>query len=327
MRRDSRMFSHTRLAMLLLALGTPAFAQHVSGPQGAGASGGHAGGFHGGFTSSPPVTHSFSNPGFRGAPPPSGAFHGAPVGGVRPGPAQGAQSPGYGYSRPPYGPGMVRFAPRIGSQLPYAGAASSHRFPVNPVQERQGRYFPPRRSYPQNYLPGYPFGYPGTYPGVVGWNVLDLDALNWNGADWNPNTEDDSAATLADNAQQQQGAPNPAYEQQMNAYSYPQPGSQQQPLPEPAEEQPAPSATSQPAPLGPTAATASPAPLRPEDPITIVFKDGRPPLQVSNYALTRNAILLTSPRLHEISLTEVDLPATERVNHDAGLEFALPQAQ
>ncbi len=62
------------------------------------------------------------------------------------------------------------------------------------------------------------------------------------------------------------------------------------------------------------------------DAVTILFKDGRPPLQVRNYALTRSALYLTGQHFYEIPLSDIDLPATQRLNWNAGVAFRLPDA-
>ncbi len=69
-----------------------------------------------------------------------------------------------------------------------------------------------------------------------------------------------------------------------------------------------------------------PAPQREEDAVTLFFRDGRPPEQIRNYALTRRSLLITGPRMREIPLDELDLVLTERVNRAAGVEFRLPQS-
>ncbi len=68
----------------------------------------------------------------------------------------------------------------------------------------------------------------------------------------------------------------------------------------------------------------SPNPPDEEETVTLVFKDGRPPLQVRNYILTRSAIYLTGKHFNEILLSDIDLQATQRVNWDAGVTFRLP---
>ena len=61
-----------------------------------------------------------------------------------------------------------------------------------------------------------------------------------------------------------------------------------------------------------------------EEAVTLIFKDGRPPEQIRNYALTRTALYVPGRHMREIPLEQLDLPATERVNHDAGITFQLP---
>ena len=63
-----------------------------------------------------------------------------------------------------------------------------------------------------------------------------------------------------------------------------------------------------------------------EDTIVVFFKDGRPPLQVQNYALTRSTLLITGQPMQQIPLAEIDLPTTQRVNRALGVDFGLPQA-
>lgn len=61
-----------------------------------------------------------------------------------------------------------------------------------------------------------------------------------------------------------------------------------------------------------------------EEVVTILFKDGRPPLQIRNYILTRSALYLAGEHFNEIPLAEIDLPATQQVNWNAGVTFRLP---
>ncbi len=67
-----------------------------------------------------------------------------------------------------------------------------------------------------------------------------------------------------------------------------------------------------------------PAPPPEEDAVTILFKDGRPPEQIRNYALTRTTLYVTGQRIQEIPIDQIDLPSTERVNAQAGVRFQLP---
>jgi hypothetical protein len=58
---------------------------------------------------------------------------------------------------------------------------------------------------------------------------------------------------------------------------------------------------------------------------TLLFKDGRPPQQVQNYAVTSTTLyVLDGERRRAIPLDEIDVPQTEKTNRDAGLDFEIP---
>lgn len=63
------------------------------------------------------------------------------------------------------------------------------------------------------------------------------------------------------------------------------------------------------------------------DAVTLVFKDGRPPETIHNYALTRSTLYVTDGRRREIPVADLDLAATEKANREAGVSFELPVAQ
>jgi hypothetical protein len=58
--------------------------------------------------------------------------------------------------------------------------------------------------------------------------------------------------------------------------------------------------------------------------VTLVFKDGRAPEKIYNYALTRTTLYVTDARRQEIPVAALDLAATEKVNRAAGVRFQLP---
>jgi hypothetical protein len=67
------------------------------------------------------------------------------------------------------------------------------------------------------------------------------------------------------------------------------------------------------------------APVHPQPATTLVFKDGRPPAQVHNYALTATTLYaLDGESRQEIPLSLLDVPATVAANRSAGVDFALP---
>jgi hypothetical protein len=58
---------------------------------------------------------------------------------------------------------------------------------------------------------------------------------------------------------------------------------------------------------------------------TLIFKDGRQPAQVHNYALTGSVLYaLDGESRQEIPLSLLDVPATVEVNRAAGVDFAVP---
>ena len=103
--------------------------------------------------------------------------------------------------------------------------------------------------------------------------------------------------------------------------------------------QPAPQPADQPMiDYGPQVAANAPPPFRPayQAPVetapvhaqpatTLIFKDGRPPTQVHNYALTGSTLYaLDGESRREIPLSLLNVPATVEANRDAGVDFALP---
>jgi hypothetical protein len=69
----------------------------------------------------------------------------------------------------------------------------------------------------------------------------------------------------------------------------------------------------------------APEPARDQPTTTLIFKDGRPPVQVHNYALTGATLYaLDGDSRKEIPLSQLDVPATVEANRAAGVDFALP---
>jgi hypothetical protein len=62
----------------------------------------------------------------------------------------------------------------------------------------------------------------------------------------------------------------------------------------------------------------------PEAPVTLVFKDGRPPQQIHNYLLTASTLSVLDQHRQDIPVDQIDIAATAKVNRDAGVSFALP---
>lgn len=59
--------------------------------------------------------------------------------------------------------------------------------------------------------------------------------------------------------------------------------------------------------------------------VTLVFNDGRPPMQVHSYVLTGSSVLIAEKgRQRVIPITDLDLAATVAQNREAGVDFKLP---
>jgi len=87
-------------------------------------------------------------------------------------------------------------------------------------------------------------------------------------------------------------------------------------------DQPLPPYPNQPAPIQAHPALA----LDSDDAVTLVFKDGRPQEQIHNYVLTRAVLYVDDAHRRVISLDQLDVAATEKVNQDAGVDFHVPSA-
>ena len=60
-------------------------------------------------------------------------------------------------------------------------------------------------------------------------------------------------------------------------------------------------------------------------PVTLVFNDGRPPMQVHSYVLTDSSVFVAEHgHQRVIPIAELDLPATIAQNREAGVDFTLP---
>jgi hypothetical protein len=72
------------------------------------------------------------------------------------------------------------------------------------------------------------------------------------------------------------------------------------------------------------ASVADPEPDPPQEPILLIFKDGRK-LEVGNYAILGKTLFdLTPGHARKIALADLDLEATRQQNDDRGITFQLP---
>jgi hypothetical protein len=70
----------------------------------------------------------------------------------------------------------------------------------------------------------------------------------------------------------------------------------------------------------------APVPQEPEDmePVTLVFKDGRPNEQIWNYMVTRTNLYIHDGRTRVIPIDDIDIAATQKANQESGIDFQVP---
>jgi hypothetical protein len=73
--------------------------------------------------------------------------------------------------------------------------------------------------------------------------------------------------------------------------------------------------------------TTRPASAALEEPLTLIFKDGRTPRKMQNYIMNAKALTDLDPQHFErIPLDQIDVAATEEFNRARGVDFELPVA-
>lgn len=198
-----------------------------------------------------------------------------------------------------------------GFGLPYRGV-SQHRPLYQPAfKNRYGswdRGRGRRRGYGVGFgypYPGYGYGYPYPY-------VIDPGFYDWGDtSDYNEGESGayapypDNGAPYADS--QQRDYPQSPYTQDPNA-------SQQPSYAQPYRQSPYPQSYAQAA-----------APESAEEPLTVIFKDGRASKAMRNYMMTATVLTDVDPQHFErIPLDEIDIPATEHLNRTHGINFEVP---
>jgi hypothetical protein len=68
------------------------------------------------------------------------------------------------------------------------------------------------------------------------------------------------------------------------------------------------------------------APATPQQPVTVIFKDGRPPEQIHNYLLTPSTLTVLDGHTQQIPVDQIDMAATTAANRNEGIDFQLPPA-
>jgi hypothetical protein len=238
----------------------------------------------------------------------SGSFGGMHAGGFSRGvaaPRSFASAPHYNWNRAVSSPNFAR-TNRISSYP--AGRPGSGRYNYNRFDHRHDfRFHQPSFFARSTYLVNAPYwAYPG-YPPFLdsNWYYDDADTTDAN-ATIAPYA--DSNANQGSYGPPSNYGPQQGYGQQNeDAYAAPPqtPAGREPYRPESEVEQQPQSVPDQPA-------------------ITVVFKDGRTPLQIHNYAITSSTLFVLDEHKRDIPLNEIDIAATQKTNQEQGLDFKLP---
>jgi len=279
----------TAIALLLSGLALPAFAQHGGGH---GGFSGHAGAaspsFHSGFSASRP-----SAPAFASRP---AAMRPGYTAGMRPSTPMryGAQSLHYG-ANPGYGINGGR------------GVQDGHRPPYR-RPDRGGIIYESPYARVGNYYGGYPYG------------------LGFYGDDWGDSYDTSDSGNYQDTPYYGPDQYN-GFDPQAQGQAYPQ-GQPQAWPPDPGSGPDQGMAQLNPdTPYRPYYGTPQPVSVQAAQPImTLVFKDHRPNQQIHNYLINGDTITVWDQHPHEIALDQLDIAATQKINHDAGNDLFLPVA-
>ena len=173
-----------------------------------------------------------------------------------------------------------------------------------------------RRQFQSWYVLNYPawpgYGYGSGYPYLLDPNYYNLGLYDWGDSDNSAPGNDQSNSTQPDSYMPGSYAP----DQSGPAPPYPPPYPNQGP-PYSNEGYAAPSPR--------PAYAATSAPSAPAQPLTVIFKSSRDPIEVENYLMTAKVLTdLDSEHYEQIPLDQIDLAATRRFNSFAGVNFQVP---
>ena len=236
------------------------------------------------------------------------SFSGGHAGGLSSGGFRGSFSApptSRGFSGP--APRAFGVAPRMNWTIPHhsfvlqqRGAYASSRPSYGAENRRRwdhrGRY---RRSYPGYGYSGYPYAYANSWE-LLPWDLGYPDFTEY--GDDNETVESNNPQVQPSGEEQEQLQPeNEGYRPEYAPAPYRPPASQ--------------------------AAASTPPHNEPQ--LTLIFKDGHTEI-IRNYVLTPSEVIVmddvASGRIPRISLSDLNLPATERTAHQAGLDFSPPSA-
>jgi len=145
------------------------------------------------------------------------------------------------------------------------------------------------------------------------------------GPDWLDYDDNSDASAPAYDGSNAPG-PYPNYGERGPAYDGPAPQQYAEPQqnPQSAQEQYQPQSSPAASPRRPY--TGGSDTSRPQQAITIVFKNGSAPQTVHNYMLTANTLTVLDQGYRQIPINQIDVPATNAANRDEGVNFQVPGA-
>lgn len=159
----------------------------------------------------------------------------------------------------------------------------------------RGRY---RRPYPGNGYGGYPYLYANSWE-LLPWDIGYPDFTGY--GDDNEPAESNNGQAQPSDEEQEQPPETEGYRPEYVPAPYQSPANQ----------------------------SAASAPPRNEPKLTLIFKDGHTQ-NIRNYVLTPSEVIVmddaSSGRIPRISISELNLPATEKAAKQAGLDFSPPSA-
>lgn len=181
-----------------------------------------------------------------------------------------------------------------------------------------------RRQFQSWYVSTYPY-WPG-FPYLLDPNFYNLGLYDWGDSDNSApgSYESDSSQPGSDESGNYEPGSYEPGSYEPGSYEPDQDGPPP-PYPPPYPNQGPPYSNDAPLAQAGAAAPAVPAPALSAQPLTVIFKGGRAPIEVENYLMTAKVLTdLDSEHYEQIPLDQIDLAATKRFNTFAGVDFQIP---
>jgi len=227
-----------------------------------------------------------------------------PIGPVGPrSPYNGNRYIGSRYNRTTYNGNRLSAA-----RAPYNPSAAGLSRSPDPNHDRD-RFDTRRRQFQNWYANTYPYW--SGYPYLLNPNFYNLGLYDWSDSD------NSAPANYESDSSQPSGYVPGSYEsdQAPDSYLSNQNGPALDYPPYPNQAYAAPNQIA-------SAAAGAPA-----QPLTVIFKSGRSPMEIQNYMMTSRVLTDLDPEHYEqIPLDEINLAATQNFNKVAGVDFQVPNA-